>query len=55
MGYCIGYTLSNWERIFMAELKYKRTLLKISGESLKGDKEHGYDAEAVRSIVKRVK
>ena len=39
----------------MAELKYKRTLLKISGESLKGDREHGYDADAVRSIVRRVK
>ncbi|MBP5182900.1 MAG: UMP kinase, partial [Lentisphaeria bacterium] len=39
----------------MAQLKYKRTLLKISGESLKGNKEHGYDAEAVRSIVRRVK
>ncbi len=39
----------------MAELIYKRTLLKISGESLKGDKEHGYDADAVRSIVRRVK
>ena len=39
----------------MAQLKYKRTLLKISGESLKGNKEHGYDADAVRTIVRRVK
>lgn len=41
----------------MAEgkLLYKRVLLKISGESLKGNQEHGYDSEAVASVVKRIK
>lgn len=38
----------------MAELLYKRVLLKISGESLKGKQEHGYDQEAVRSVVARI-
>lgn len=39
----------------MAGLIYKRTLLKISGESLKGSREHGYDADAVKAVVARVK
>ena len=34
---------------------YKRVLLKISGEALKGRQEHGYDAEAVRSVVEKVR
>lgn len=33
---------------------YNRILLKISGEALKGDLTHGYDAEAVGQIVRRV-
>ena len=37
------------------KLLYKRVLLKISGESLKGNQEHGYDSEAVASVVKRIK
>ena len=41
----------------MAEKKllYKRILLKISGEALKGNQEHGYNAEAVASIVARIR
>jgi len=35
--------------------KYKRVLLKISGESLKGSQSHGYDAAAVESIVSKIK
>ena len=34
---------------------YKRVLLKISGEALKGSREHGYDAGAVADIVARIK
>jgi len=34
---------------------YKRVLLKISGESLQGKMGHGYDPEAVQSVVLRVK
>ncbi len=34
---------------------YKRVLLKISGETLKGGQDHGYDSEAVRRVVKLVK
>ena len=34
---------------------YQRVLLKISGESLQGSKGHGYDPEAVASVVERVK
>lgn len=36
-------------------MKYRRVLLKISGETLKGAHEHGYDAAAVRKVVDTVK
>ena len=41
----------------MAEKKllYKRILLKISGEALKGKQEHGYDSEAVAQVVARIR
>ena len=34
---------------------YKRVLLKISGESLQGNKGHGYDPEAVASVAARIR
>lgn len=34
---------------------YRRVLLKISGESLQGSKGHGYDSDAVASVVARIK
>ena len=37
------------------KLCYKRILLKISGEALKGKQEHGYSSEAVSQVVERVK
>ena len=37
------------------KLLYKRILLKISGEALKGKQEHGYDSEAVAQVVARVR
>ena len=37
------------------KLLYKRILLKISGEALKGKQEHGYDSDAVAQVVVRVK
>lgn len=37
------------------KLLYKRILLKISGESLKGSQEHGYDMEAVQAVVQRIR
>ncbi|MEA4863436.1 MAG: UMP kinase [Victivallaceae bacterium] len=36
-------------------MKFKRVLLKISGETLKGKQEHGYEAGAVRHVVQTVK
>ena len=41
----------------MAEQKllYKRILLKISGEALKGNQEHGYDSAAVAQVVTRIR
>lgn len=39
----------------MSGLLYQRVLLKISGESLQGAKGHGYDSEAVRSVVDRIR
>ena len=37
------------------KLLYKRILLKISGEALKGKQEHGYDSEAVAQVVARIR
>ena len=37
------------------KFRFNRVLLKLSGEALKGAQEHGYDANAVRSAVERVK
>ena len=37
------------------EPKYKRILLKLSGESLAGDKKFGLDPECVESICKSIK
>ncbi len=34
---------------------YSRVLIKLSGETLKGQETHGYDAEAVRTVVDRIK
>ena len=34
---------------------YNRVLLKLSGETLKGSFDHGYDSEAVRNVVARIK
>ena len=33
---------------------YNRVLLKLSGESLKGDSDSGYDSDAVNDLVKRI-
>lgn len=38
-----------------SKLLYKRVLLKISGEALKGNQPSGYCSEAVASVVERVK
>ena len=37
------------------KLLYKRILLKISGEALKGKQEHGYCSEAVAQVTARIK
>ena len=34
---------------------YNRVLLKLSGETLKGSFDHGYDSNAVRNVVGRIK
>ncbi len=39
----------------MSEYVYKRVLLKISGEALKGQQDFGFNAEAVNSIVERIR
>ncbi len=39
----------------MPELKYKRILLKLSGEALMGEKEYGVDTNVVASIAEEVK
>jgi uridylate kinase len=38
-----------------AKYVYRRILLKISGEALKGKQEHGYEADAVNVVVERIK
>ncbi|MBQ6627066.1 MAG: UMP kinase [Ruminococcus sp.] len=39
----------------MMEPKYKRVLLKVSGEVLAGDKKHGFDFDTVNSVCSAVK
>ena len=39
----------------MSEIKYKRILLKISGEALAGDKHRGLDFEVVNSVCRVIK
>ncbi len=39
----------------MAKLKYKRVLLKLSGEVFKGDKESGIDGDILMALAKEVK
>ena len=39
----------------MSELKYKRVLLKLSGEALAGNQKNGVDAETVGKICDKVK
>src|SRR5579871_5087233 len=38
----------------MAEIKYKRVLLKLSGEALMGDKGFGIDPEIVRRLASEI-
>ncbi len=39
----------------MAELKYKRVLLKLSGEALAGETKHGVNAETINNVCDRIK
>ena len=39
----------------MAELKYKRVLLKLSGEALAGDEKKGINADTLGKICDKVK
>src|SRR2546422_11730754 len=39
----------------MADLKYKRVLLKLSGEALMGDKGFGIDPDVVRRMATEIK
>lgn len=39
----------------MAELKYKRVLLKLSGEALAGEKQNGVDVQTVGKICDKIK
>ena len=39
----------------MPDLKYKRVLLKLSGEALAGEKKHGIDTETVGKICDQIK
>lgn len=42
------------EKVMSSPYIYNRILLKISGEMLKGNLEFGYEAEAVKLVVKRI-
>ena len=39
----------------MSQFRYNRVLLKLSGEALKGDQEHGYKSDAIMVIVERIR
>jgi uridylate kinase len=41
--------------VIFGEMKYKRILLKLSGEALMGDKQYGIDNERVRQYAKEIK
>jgi len=41
--------------IAMSEIKYKRVMLKISGEALAGDQKHGLNTETVNKISDKIK
>ena len=38
----------------MSNIKYKRVIIKISGEALAGDKGMGFDMEVVDKVVKQI-
>ena len=38
-----------------SSLRFNRVLLKLSGEALKGHREFGYDAAAIRAVVAKIK
>ncbi len=38
-----------------SSLRFNRILLKLSGEALKGRRDFGYDAAAIRSVVEKIK
>ena len=39
----------------MAEVAFKRVLLKLSGEALAGSKKTGFDEDTVREVARQVK
>ncbi len=39
----------------MSRLKYKRVVLKLSGEALLGDKEYGVDPKVIKSVASEIK
>ena len=39
----------------MAEIKYKRVLLKLSGEALSGEKGFGFDPETAKAVAEELK
>lgn len=39
----------------MSQFRYNRVLLKLSGEALKGNQEHGYQSDAISVIVERIR
>ena len=55
------FILSHLTRVFpapdakMPEYKYKRILLKLSGEALMGDKEFGVDTNVINTIAQEIK
>jgi len=49
------YTKIFDEKYFMDNLKYKRILLKISGEALMAEKEFGIDSETLKSLALQIK
>ncbi len=49
------FTLKTISASIMEKLKYKRVLLKLSGESLCGDSGFGIDGEAAKATAERIK
>ena len=44
-----------WEEFYMSDIKYKRVLLKLSGEALAGDQGKGINPPEILKVAEEIK